>query len=90
MTKEKRFKVSIRLDIKDVTSGNEEEFCDTTLNYYNIGEAAVVAIEAGLIELVGQMNDWGVMQVAEKGLGDQLAALGLDSRLSALSAEKAR
>jgi hypothetical protein len=87
--KDKKFEVRLHLEVKEVKEGGTEEFFENNLLYHDIGYDGVVAIESALLETLGQLNDWGVMTAMEAGLGERLSALGLDSKVAALSVGKA-
>jgi hypothetical protein len=85
----KKFELKIRLEVcEDKGGGNMEPFFDNDLTYHGIGYDGIVAIESGLIDMLTQMNEWGLMQAMEGGLGERLSALGLDARIGALAAAK--
>jgi hypothetical protein len=84
---DKRFQVRISLDVKEIKDGVPTDFCDNCLTYHDIGQDGVVAIESSLIEMLGQMNDWGVMRAMDAGLGGNLSALGMGGKVAALSSK---
>jgi len=82
--KDKRFEIRIDFNVKEVKDGVATNFFDNVLTYHDIGLDGVVAIEASLIEWLGHLNDVGVMQAVENGLGEKLSALGLTEKVECL------
>ena len=75
--RDKKFEVSICLDIKELKDGETTPFFDDTLRYHDIGYDGVVAIEQVLLGAVSQLGAAGVQMAVDAGLGDKLEVLGI-------------
>ena len=86
---DKRFEVSLALNIKEC-KGDEgmTPFFDNTLTYHDMTYDGVVALESMLMDVLTQLNEAGVLKAMELGLGDQLTAMGLGSKVAALAAKQ--
>jgi len=85
----KKFELRIRLEVAEQKPEGLEPFFDNDLTYHGIGYDGIVAIESGMIDLLSQMNEWGVVTAMEGGLGNRMSMLGLDQRMDALKALRA-
>ena len=63
----KRFNLSLALTVKDVKEGAEEEFMESTLNYFDIPMEGMLMIEGMLIEMMQKLNKVGIVQAESKG-----------------------
>jgi hypothetical protein len=88
MASDKRFEVSLALNIQEVKDEGATPFFDNTLTYHDMTYDGVVALESMLMGVLTQLNEAGVLKAMELGLGDQLAAMGLGDKVAALSAKQ--
>ena len=73
--KNKKYEVSICLEIKEIKDGEVCASFDDTLRYHEIGYAGVVAIEHVLRGAVSQLAAVGVRTAVDAGLGEELNIL---------------
>ena len=86
--KDKRFVVTLTLDIKEKMEGGElSDFFNNTLKYGDIGYDGVVGVEQVLTEALAQLGDWGIMKAMSLGLGEKLSAMGFGERVEAMAAK---
>ena len=85
MADEKRFEVSLALEIKVKDEEGTVPFFENTLNYHDMPYDGVVALESMLMDVLNQLNEAGVLKAMEMGLGEKLAAMGLGEKVAALS-----
>jgi len=71
--KNKKFNVSICLEIKEIKDGEACPFFDDTLQYHDIGYEGVVGIEQVLLGAVSQLAAAGVQTAVDAGLGEKLS-----------------
>lgn len=63
---ERRFEVGIKLEIMAVENGSPVPFCTSEVNYHNMKEDGVLAVEAIMVKTLGMLNELGF----EKADGD--------------------
>ena len=85
---EKRFEVSLTLNIKESKDEGFTPFFDNTLTYHDMTYDGVVALEGMLMDVLAQLNEAGILKAMELGLGDKLAALGFGDKVAALAARQ--
>lgn len=75
----RKFKVSIKLDIREMQDGAETPFCDVTANYHDLGYDGVILLEKEMAAVLDNLRRQGVKQAIAMGLGRRLADLGVDT-----------
>lgn len=91
---QKRFQVCIKFEAKvhDGQGGEPKPFVELPLTYHDISYESLVSIERGLIDFLGQMNDWGVIEVLSHSdkprVEEKLQAMGMGGHVAALAAKR--
>jgi len=70
--KDKRFEVSIPFKVEEIVDGKPKAFFDCDLEYHDMPYDGVVAIQAAMIGLLQQLNQFGIAAANEMGLGEKL------------------
>ena len=84
---DKRFRVALTLDVREMKDGEPTEFFDNTLTYHDMGYDGVIAVEQVLQQALAELGDQGVIKAMEMGLGEKLEAMGLGPRMATLKPE---
>lgn len=75
MGEERRFDVTICLEVSEPKGKKDGKFFEAETMYHNLGYEGVVAIETVLLEMLGKLTRLGVAKVEAMGLADKLAVL---------------
>lgn len=72
---EKRFCVTIPLKIEKLEGDDKTPFFDCVLEYHNVSYDAIVAIQCALVEMLDELNNFGIKTATAMGLGEKLEAV---------------
>lgn len=81
---DKRFQVTLSLDIKLEDGAELRPFFVNTSVYSDLPYDGVITVQQLMLGVLNSLGDAGVAKALDAGLGEKLSALGLGDKVAAL------